>query len=103
MRPIINGPVNPYREHVQGKANEPITVAGLLDRARQLHGAKTDCTLEAVVERLDENAPRIAIIGGSSDHPAHIMDWDTVLRAAVRIWEAGGVPFYFAVPVVWGG
>jgi dihydroxy-acid dehydratase len=104
MLPIrIESGGNAYRDNVQGKTNEPITVAGLLDRARQLHGAKTDCTLEAVVERLDENAPRIAIIGGSSDHPAHIMDWDTALRAAVRIWEAGGVPFYFSVPVVCDG
>lgn len=95
--------INPYRDHVQGKANEPITVAALLDRACQLHGTKTDCTLAAIFDRLDANAPRIAIIGGSSDHPAHVMDWDTVLRAAVRIWENGGVPFYFAIPVVCDG
>src|SRR5581483_3144327 len=100
---IIESGVNPYRDHVQGKANEPITVAALLDRAYQLHGVKTDCTLEAIYDRLEANAPRIAIIGGSSDHPAHVMDWDTLLRAAVRIWQNGGVPFYFAVPVVCDG
>lgn len=100
---IIESGINPYREHVQGKANEPITVAALLDRAYQLHGVKTDCTLAAIYDRLDRNAPRIAIIGGSSDHPAHVMDWDTVLRAAVRIWQDGGVPFYFAIPVVCDG
>jgi dihydroxy-acid dehydratase len=100
---IIESGINPYREHVQGKANEPITVAALLDRAYQLHGVKTDCTLEAIYDRLEINAPRIAIIGGSSDHPAHVRDWDTVLRAAVRIWQKGGVPFYFAVPVVCDG
>lgn len=99
----IDNPINPFRDHVQGKANEPITVAALLDRALQLHGAKTGCTLEAVFDRLDANAPRIAVIGGSSDHPAHIKDWDTALRAAVRIWEDGGVPFYFSVPVVCDG
>src|SRR5690349_4234506 len=104
MFPIrIHSPHNPYRDHVQGKSNEPITVAALLDRATQLHGVKTDCTLEAVYDRLDGNAPRIAIIGGSPDHPAHIKDWDTMLRAAVRIWERGGVPFYFAIPVVCDG
>ena len=54
----IDTAFNPYRDHVQGKSNEPITVAGLLDRAYQLHGAKTDCTLEAIVDRLDDNAPR---------------------------------------------
>lgn len=100
---IIESGINPYRDHVQGKANEPITVAALLDRAYQLHGVKTDCTLAAIFDRLDANAPRIAIIGGSSDHPAHVMDWDTTLRAAVRIWENGGVPFYFAIPVVCDG
>ena len=100
---IIESGINPYQNHVQGKANEPITVAALLDRAYQLHGVKTDCTLAAIFDRLDQNAPRIAIIGGSSDHPAHVMDWDTVLRAAVRIWENGGVPFYFAIPVVCDG
>ncbi len=100
---IIESGSNPYQNHVQGKANEPITVAALLDRAYQLHGAKTDCTLAAIFDRLDQNSPRIAIIGGSSDHPAHVMDWDTVLRAAVRIWEIGGVPFYFAIPVVCDG
>ncbi|HYP38871.1 MAG TPA: dihydroxy-acid dehydratase [Chloroflexia bacterium] len=99
----INSPINPYRDHVQGKANEPITVAGLLDRAYQLHGVKTDCTLEAIFDRLDQNAPRIAIIGGSPDHPAHVKDWDTMLRAAVRIWQDGGVPFYFSIPVVCDG
>lgn len=99
----ISSPVNPFRDTVQGKANEPVTVAALLDRAYQLHGVKTDCTLEAVFDRLDGNAPRIAVIGGSSDHPAHIKDWDTALRAAVRIWQRGGVPFYFSVPVVCDG
>ena len=28
---IIESGINPYRDHVQGKANEPITVAALLD------------------------------------------------------------------------
>ena len=103
MLPIRMAGPNPYRDHVQGKANEPITVAALLDRARQLHGARTDCTLGAIYDRLDGHAPRVAVIGGSADHPAHVKDWDTVLRAAVRIWQAGGVPFYFAVPVVCDG
>ena len=70
MIPIrVANPNNPFRDHVQGKANEPITVAALLDRAYQFHGTKTDCTLEAVFDRLDANAPRIAIIGGSTRPP----------------------------------
>ncbi|WP_338787022.1 dihydroxy-acid dehydratase [Metabacillus sp. FJAT-53654] len=106
--PYINNSINPYRDNVQGKANEPICVAGLLDRSKQILGAayegdKPDWTLEEVYNRLHENAPRIAIIGGSSDHPAHIMDFQTSARAAIRIWQNGGVPFYFSTPVMCDG
>ncbi|KQB93108.1 dihydroxy-acid dehydratase, partial [Geobacillus sp. PA-3] len=84
--------VNPYRDNVQGKANEPICVAGLLDRSKQilgseLKGGQPDWTLEEIYDRLHHNAPRIAIIGGSLDHPAHIMDFQTIARAAIRIWQ----------------
>lgn len=104
---IPNG-INPYRDNVQGKANEPITVAALLDRSKQIlgstyEGPAPDWTLGEIYNRLEENAPRIAIIGGSSDHPAHIMDFQTSARAAVRIWQNGGVPFYFSTPVMCDG
>lgn len=105
-KPRINNPINPYRDNVQGKANEPITVAGLLDRAKQVLGAeapKGDWTLGEIYNRLEENAPRIAIIGGSADHPAHILDMQTVSRAAIKVWEEGGVPFYFSTPVLCDG
>lgn len=103
--PVITNPVNPYRENVQGKANEPICVAGLLDRAyREVgHEALPDWSLEAIYDRLEHNAPRIAIIGGSLDHPAHVMDPGTSARAALAIWKNGGVPFSFAVPVLCDG
>lgn len=106
--PNISNPVNPYRDNVQGKANEPITVAGLLDRSKQTLGSEyegpaPDWTLEEIYNRLEENAPRIAIIGGSSDHPAHIMDFKTSSHAAIRIWQNGGVPFYFSTPVMCDG
>src|SRR3954470_24394767 len=107
-KPRINNPINPYRENVQGKANEPITVAGLLDRAKKVvgdsyQGSKSDWTLGEIYNRLEENAPRIAIIGGSADHPAHILDLETVSRAALLIWGEGGVPFYFSTPVMCDG
>ena len=89
---------NPYHDEVQGKSNEPITVSGLLDRAED-----PEHPLEEICERLDANAPRIAIIGGSPDHPAHILDDGTALKAARRIWTNGGVPFYFSVPVMCDG
>ena len=104
-RPIrITRGTNPYREGVQGQANEPITVAALLDRACQiLDLPAADYSLAEIWDRLEENAPRIAIIGGSPDHPAHIVDHSTSLRAAYRIWENGGVPFSFSVPVLCDG
>jgi dihydroxy-acid dehydratase len=104
----INSDINPYRDNVQGKANEPITVAGLLDRARrelgvEYAGRPSDWTLDNIYDRLEYNAPRIAIIGGSSDHPAHILDLETVSKAAISIWSHGGVPFYFSTPVLCDG
>ncbi|MCI0338504.1 MAG: dihydroxy-acid dehydratase [Acidobacteria bacterium] len=95
---------NPYQREVQGKANEPITVAALLDRSRALLGARDlDYSLASIYDRLEHNAPRIAIIGGSPDHPAHIMDYETTARAAIRIWQNGGVPFTFSTPVLCDG
>ena len=100
---IIRGD-NPYQREVQGKANQPITVAGLLDRSRALFGVRDlSYSLAEIVDRLDDNAPRIAIIGGSPDHPAHIMDFETTARAAIRIWQNGGVPFSFSTPVLCDG
>ncbi|WHX64803.1 dihydroxy-acid dehydratase [Peribacillus frigoritolerans] len=108
LYPLIDNEINPYRDNVQGKANEPITVAGLLDRSKltlgtTYEGGKPDWTLEEIYMRLERNAPRIAIIGGSSDHPAHIMDYQTSARAAIRIWQNGGVPFHFSTPVMCDG
>jgi dihydroxy-acid dehydratase len=95
---------NPYQKEVQGKANEPITVAALLDRARSILSVRNlDYSLEEIWDRLEDNAPRVAIIGGSPDHPAHIFDFQTTARAAIRIWENGGVPFSFATPVLCDG
>ena len=95
---------NPYQREVQGKANEPITVAALLDRSRALLGVRNLVySLEEIYDRLEHNAPRVAVIGGSPDHPAHIMDYETCARAAVRVWERGGVPFAFSTPVLCDG
>ena len=95
---------NPYQEQVQGKANEPITVAALLDRARSLPGVpRRPVSLGDIYDRLENNSPRVAIICGSSDHPAHIMDEEVKLRFAASIWGQGGVPFSFGVPVLCDG
>jgi dihydroxy-acid dehydratase len=104
MSVIIERGSNPYRDNVQGKANEPITVAALLGQAQQVPGIeKLDYSLEAIYDRLEVNAPRVAIIGGTPDHPAHILDRPTALKSAARIWQWGGVPFYFSVPVLCDG
>ena len=70
MSIVIEHGTNPYHDNVQGKANEPVTVAGLLDRAEQVLGLTTlGHTLGEIYDRLEANAPRIAVIGGSPDHP----------------------------------
>ncbi|NPU96161.1 MAG: dihydroxy-acid dehydratase [Candidatus Omnitrophica bacterium] len=99
---ILQG-TNPYAQEVQGKANEPICVAMLLDRARMQLNLPVEATLEEIYDRLEYNAPRVAVITGSPDHPAHVMDHETVLKAAAAIWNRGGVPFAFGIPVICDG
>jgi dihydroxy-acid dehydratase len=98
----LTGP-NPYSEQVQGKANEPVCVLALLSRAREELGLAVEASLAEIVRRLDGNAPRIAIISGSPDHPAHICDQGALLRAAAAIWRRGAVPFGFGIPVICDG
>lgn len=95
---------NPYREQVQGKANQPITVLALLRWAAASAGRPApEVTQAEVVDRLDDNAPRIAIIGGSADHPAHVAERTLAAPAALRVWDRGGVPFWFGGPVMCDG
>ena len=100
---------NPYRSCIQGLANEPITVRALLKRAEELLRGENgfpglgSYSLAAIVERLATNRPRICIIQGSADHPAHLFDHEHCLRAAARVWQNGGVPFTFGVPTACDG
>lgn len=100
---------NPFRECIQGLANEPITVRALLRRADDLLADEADFAglgdygLDVIVERLASNRPRVVIIQGSPDHPAHLFDHEHSLRAAARIWQNGGVPFTFGIPVICDG
>ena len=102
-------PYNPYKSCIQGRANEPITVQALLRRADDLLADEGDFaglgnySQHAIVERLVANRPRVCIIQGSADHPAHLFDHEHTLRAAARIWQNGGVPFTFGVPVICDG
>jgi len=100
---------NPYRSCIQGLSNEPITVRALLARAETLlsddpdFGGLGDFSLATIVSRLASNRPRICIIQGSPDHPAHLADHEHALRAAARVWQNGGVPFTFGIPVICDG
>jgi dihydroxy-acid dehydratase len=106
---FVNERSNPYRSCIQGLANEPVTVRALLGRAQDLlcndvdFAGLGDCSQSAIVERLAANRPRICIIQGSPDHPAHLFDHEHALRAAARIWHNGGVPFTFGIPVICDG
>ncbi|AUG55658.1 dihydroxy-acid dehydratase [Thalassospira marina] len=106
---IIDEKANPYRDCIQGLANQPITVVRLLRDAvneNPVLAKKLAFTLPEirdVVGRLVENRPRVAIIAGAPDHPAHLLDRPHALMAALRIWEQGGVPFLFHVPVICDG
>ena len=106
---FVEARFNPYRSCIQGLANEPITVRALLERADSLLRSENgfaglgDYSQPRIVARLVSNRPRIGIIHGSFDHPAHLLDYEHVLRAAARVWQNGGVPFAFGVPVICDG
>ncbi len=100
---------NPYKECIQGIANEPICVRALLVETAQFLKAAGeednlgDISLDEIIRRLVDNRPRVAIIGGSMDHPAHLKDKSHICRAAARIWYNGGVPFTFSLPIICDG
>ncbi len=106
---VIDESYNPYRTCIQGLANEPVCVQEILRRAERLLQGEPgfeglgDYGQPAIVGRLASNRPRVAIIQGSADHPAHLYDHEHMLRAAARIWQNGGVPFTFGVPVICDG
>ena len=100
---------NPYRECIQGLANEPICVQHTINKAwdfvRNLAPELDpgEITLDEIVKRLVNNKPRIAVITGSIDHPAHLRDDAHISLAVLRIWKNGGVPFVFGIPVICDG
>ncbi|MBT3359912.1 MAG: dihydroxy-acid dehydratase [Rhodospirillales bacterium] len=106
---FIEEEVNVYRTCIQGLSNEPICVRQILARADELLGGEDgfeglgDTSQTAIVERLATDRPRVCIIQGSADHPAHLLDHEHMLRASARIWQNGGVPFTFGVPVICDG
>ena len=106
---VIDEEYNSYRECIQGVSNEPICVLAAINKAwdyvRGLEPALDpgEVTLEEIVERLVANRPRIAIITGSLDHPAHLRDDMHISLATLRIWQNGGVPFVFGIPVICDG
>ncbi len=106
---IIEEEYNPYRECIQGTSNEPICVLHAINKAWE-YVSTLDPTLDPgevtqaeIVERLVTNKPRIAVITGSIDHPAHLRDDLHISLAVLRIWHNGGVPFVFGIPVICDG
>lgn len=106
---VIEEEYNPYRECIQGIANEPICVRYTVNKAwevvRQVDASfdPGEVTLDEIVHRLVINRPRIAVITGSIDHPAHLRDEIHISLAVLRIWQNGGVPFVFGIPVICDG
>jgi dihydroxy-acid dehydratase len=105
----IDEAFNPYKECIQGLANEPICVLELVRRSWRMAGELApeldpgEVTQIEIVERLVQNRPRVAIITGSLDHPAHLRDETHMALAALNIWKLGGVPFEFGIPVICDG
>lgn len=106
---VIEEEFNSYRECIQGLANEPICVQYTISKAwtiaQELDQALDpgEITLDEIVHRLVTNRPRIAVITGSIDHPAHLRDDIHISLAVLRIWANGGVPFVFGIPVICDG
>jgi len=106
---IIREKFNSYRECIQGLANEPIcvqyTVSNAWITAREIDQSLDpgEVSLAEIVQRLVTNRPRIAVITGSIDHPAHLRDDIHISLAVLGIWKNGGVPFVFGIPVICDG
>lgn len=106
---VIDEAFNPYRECIQGAANEPICVLHGLERSWGFVRSVAptldpgNVSLAEIVERLVSNRPRVAVISGSIDHPAHLRDDIHISLAVLRIWQNGGVPFVFGIPVICDG
>ncbi|MDR1660954.1 MAG: hypothetical protein LBR95_00770 [Azoarcus sp.] len=85
---FVKESINPYRSCIQGLANEPITVLALLRRAHAFlrddpdFAGLGDYSRRIIVERLASGRPRVSIIQGSADHPAHLFDHEHMLRAS---------------------
>lgn len=106
---VIEEKFNSYRECIQGLANEPICVQYTINKAwatvKEIDQSLDpgEITLAEIVQRLVANRPRIAVITGSIDHPAHLRDDIHIGLAVLKIWENGGVPFVFGIPVICDG
>ncbi len=106
---VIEEDFNPYKECIQGLANEPICVLHTINRSwdfvRNMDPSLDpgEVTLDDIVDRLVRNKPRVAVISGSIDHPAHLRDDVHISLAVLRIWANGGVPFHFSIPVICDG
>jgi dihydroxyacid dehydratase/phosphogluconate dehydratase len=58
---------------------------------------------DSLVKRFMAGAPRVAIVSGSPDHPAHVFDTESSAAAARGIWKRGGLPFSTVMPAICDG
>ncbi|MDO8137188.1 MAG: dihydroxy-acid dehydratase [Candidatus Brocadiales bacterium] len=81
---------------------EPITLL-LPVIENTLTSAGIKHTREGIISRFMGGCPRVAILCGSRDHPAHLYD-ETISQEAVRyLWQKGTIPFVMIRPGVCDG
>ncbi len=81
---------------------EPITLLFPVIESTLLK-AKIRTNRDEILKRFNKSRPRIAIVSGSDDHPAHVYD-DVVIEELVKqIWQQNGIPFILKVPTMCDG
>jgi dihydroxy-acid dehydratase len=58
---------------------------------------------KTLIRRFMGEAPRVAIVSGSPDHPAQIYDAATAKAAVRSVWNQGGLPFLHVQPAICDG
>ncbi len=81
---------------------EPITLI-LPFMMEILRSAGIKTSRDEVVKRLMSGSPRIAIVHGSEDHPAQVLDYRFVKSAVQSIWERNALPFPTVDPGICDG
>ncbi|MBN1422989.1 dihydroxy-acid dehydratase [Candidatus Fermentibacteria bacterium] len=65
-----------------------------------LRNAKVIATREDIIGKLMKGRNRIAVVTGTPDDPAHVLDCAMARAAACAVWEKGCLPFSVMLPTV---